>query len=723
MRITLSLQRLFGALAFTCLALAATWAGAADEAEKITYADHVQAIFRESCLICHNQNEKKSGLALDTYAAAMEGGSSGEVIFAGDLDSSRLWALINHDEQPYMPPNQDRIADAKLALVKRWIEGGALENAGAKAAVKKNASVALAGPVNTGRPEHPAMPEGLWKQPVVQTARPGAVTALAASPWAPVVAVSGEQQVALYHSDSGRLLGILPFPEGVPYVLRFSRDGSLLLAAGGRGSYSGCAVLFDVKTGNRVAKVGDELDAVLAADVSPDLSKVALSGPLRLIRIYDTNSGEKLFEIKKHTDWVYALEFSPDGVLLATSDRSNGLFVWEADTARQYLDLRGHTGGITDLAWRPDSNVLASASLDGTVKLWEMTEGKTIKSWAAHGGGVQCVEYTHDGRLATAGRDKTAKLWDGDGKQLLEFPGFPEPALEVTFTHDGQRVVAGDWSGQIHMWEAADGKPVADLLRNPPSLAMVLEAAQAKFNTAQAAAQQAQAELTAVQQAAAEKAQAAQLASDQAAAAATAAQQAQTARAAAEQAVQNAGNASKTAGDALAAAQAAQAQAAQAAAEAARSLEEKTAAAKAAAEALAQAATDAQPAKQAAEQAEAERLKAAEAANQTAAAAKQAADALAVTTVALQQAQAAKQAADQDLATKTAAAQAAAAKMAADKAAADKLAADKAELDKQIAAKQDPAAAALAASDAAKAELDQAAADKAAFEQSGVKYE
>jgi len=535
-------RRLLGGFSLACLVLTATVAGAADEAKpagdapKITYADHVQAIFREHCLICHNQNEKKSGLALDTYAATMEGGSSGEVVFAEDLDSSRLWALVNHDEQPYMPPNQNRIADAKVDLIKRWIEGGALENAGAKAAVKKTSSLALSGPVGTGRPENPAMPEGLLKQPVVTSSQPGAVTALASSPWAPVVAVAGEKQIILYHSDSGRLLGVLPFPEGVPYVVRFSRDGSLLLAAGGRGAHSGCAVLFDVKTGNRVAKVGDELDAVLAADVSPDRSLIALSGPQRLIRIFSTETEEKLFEIKKHTDWVYAIEFSPDGVLLATADRANGLFVWEADTARQYLDLRGHTAAVCDVAWRPDSNVLASGSMDGTVKLWEMMEGKALKSWAAHGGGVQCVEYTHDGRLATAGRDKTAKIWDGDGKPLLQFPPFPEPSLEVTFTHDGQRVVAGDWSGQIRMWEAADGKPVADLPRNPPTLEMVLAAAQAKFNAAQAAAQKAQAELAAIQQSATEKAKAAQAAAEQAAASATAAQQAEAARTAAEQA-------------------------------------------------------------------------------------------------------------------------------------------------------------------------------------------
>ena len=42
------------------------------------------------------------------------------------------------------------------------------------------------------------MPEGLFRQPVVHTARAGAITALAASPWAPLIAVAGQKQVLLY---------------------------------------------------------------------------------------------------------------------------------------------------------------------------------------------------------------------------------------------------------------------------------------------------------------------------------------------------------------------------------------------------------------------------------------------------------------------------------------------------------------------------------------------
>ena len=44
-------------------------------AAKVTYDDHVKPIFREHCLSCHNQEQKKGGLALDNYAATMAGGA------------------------------------------------------------------------------------------------------------------------------------------------------------------------------------------------------------------------------------------------------------------------------------------------------------------------------------------------------------------------------------------------------------------------------------------------------------------------------------------------------------------------------------------------------------------------------------------------------------------------------------------------------------------------
>src|SRR5205807_315509 len=139
---------------------------------------------------------------------------------------------------------------------------------------------------------------------VKDPARPHPVTALATSPWAPLAAVAGHEKIYLYDLAKRAPAGELAFPEGIPYVLRFSRTGDLLLAAGGKPVQSGKAVLFDVRTGQRVATIGEERDLVLAADITPDGKLIALGGPGKVVRVYSTADGKLVYEIKKHTDWI-----------------------------------------------------------------------------------------------------------------------------------------------------------------------------------------------------------------------------------------------------------------------------------------------------------------------------------------------------------------------------------------------------------------------------------
>ncbi len=443
---------------------------------KVTFDEHIKPIFREKCLTCHNQGDAKGGLALDSFSALMQGGGSGEVVYDGDAESSRLWQLVAHEDTPVMPPKQDKIAQAKIDLIRDWINGGLLENAGSKAKKKKASPLAFAG-ASTGKPEgEAAMPESVLQQPVVLSDRGAAASAIAASPWAPLVAVAGQRQIVLYNTDSGELVGILPFPEGLVHSLRFSRDGSFIIAGGGEDAALGIVAVYDVKTGDRLTVVGDELDTVLGSDVNDRMTRIALGGPQKMLRIYDLADGELLFDIKKHTDWICDVAYSPDGVLLASCDRAAGLMVWEAETGRNYLNLTDHKAGINALAWRDDSNVLASASDDGTVKLWEMNEGKVIKSINAHGGGVVDVAFDHQGQLITCGKDRRVKLWDATGNQKVVFPAMPEQVLEVTVSHDSSRIIAGDWTGQVISWPQEKPEENAQPLpSNPPSLEQRIE--------------------------------------------------------------------------------------------------------------------------------------------------------------------------------------------------------------------------------------------------------
>ena len=479
-RLTHSLLRLGKALMLTqCLWLVSP----SSAQEKVTYTDHVLPLIEANSAKCHNPDKKKGDLDLSTYSAALKGGGSGALFVSGNPDSSKLIMVLTHSEEPSMPPNKPPLPEKELAVFKKWISGGLLESSGSKAIAAARPSVDLTLKVSTsGKPDGPPpMPPELSVEPVLHTTRGYAVNGLAASPWAPLLAVAGQKQVLLYNTTNLDLIGILPFTDGQPSEVKFSRSGKLLLAAGGHGAKSGRVILWNVESGERIATVGSEYDTVLATDITPDQSRVAIGGTDRLVKIYSTKTGELEHKIKKHTDWVVALAFSPNGEMLATADRNGGITVWDADNAQELFTTLGHKGAVTALNWRSDSRLLASSSEDGTAKLWESTEGKQARTWNAHSGGALSIAYSQDGQFVTCGRDGSVVTWSSDGSKLKTFEFSGEMALRGAWSHDGARVFASDFAGRVAAWDAKTARRVGDLDTNPLPLREQLAAAEKRL--------------------------------------------------------------------------------------------------------------------------------------------------------------------------------------------------------------------------------------------------
>ena len=49
-------------------------------------------------------------------------------------------------------------------------------------------------------------------------------------------------------------------------------------------------------------------------------------------------------------------------------------------------------------------------------------------------------------------------------------------------SHDGSRIIAGDWSGEISVWQTSDGKKIGSLGGNPPQLSARLAQAISQKN-------------------------------------------------------------------------------------------------------------------------------------------------------------------------------------------------------------------------------------------------
>jgi WD40 repeat protein len=227
-------------------------------------------------------------------------------------------------------------------------------------------------------------------------------------------------------------------------------------------------VLFDVRTGNRLAVLGEERDIVLAADLSADGKLVALGGPGKVVKVYTVADAKLLYEIKKHNDWITALEFSPDGTRLATGDRAGSIFLWEAATGGTFGSLADHKDSITSLSWRGDGQLLASGSEDGQLIVWNVADGFPVATVAkAHlpkpvpgiygvvPGGVLSVQFASDGRIVTVGRDSTIRTWTADGKPKAASPVNDALLTKIAVSADAKLIVAGDYQGKVLVWDGA----------------------------------------------------------------------------------------------------------------------------------------------------------------------------------------------------------------------------------------------------------------------------
>jgi hypothetical protein len=432
------------------------------------FNDHIKPILRQHCLKCHGDDKQEADINLQAYAALLRGGSVGKIVVAGRASQSLLFqAITNSDDDARMPANSPPLSAAKIAMIRKWIDTGLRQSSSSKSMAKAR-DLTFTPAANAGaKPDGPpAMPNKLPTVETPKVKRPLPILAMDTSPWAPLLAVAAQQHVRLIHTETEKELGRLAFPEGLPHVIRFSRDGAVLMVAGGRSVESGRVVLFDVRTGKRLAEIGDELDAVLAADLSPDQRLVALGGTGRIVKVYSTTDGRLLYKIEKHTDWITTVGFSPDGSKLATADRTGVIKLWDAKSGGILLNLAEHKAAVRAIDWRSDSKLLASAGEDGRLIWWDVTDGFPANSkpnahppqrpdgvYGRIPNGVLACRFDREGNLVTTGRDQVVRLWASDGTQKKTFTIESGIPISSSIANAGRTIISGDSAGGVRFWK------------------------------------------------------------------------------------------------------------------------------------------------------------------------------------------------------------------------------------------------------------------------------
>lgn len=305
--------------------------------------------------------------------------------------------------------------------------------------------------------------------------------------WAIVVRAGS---ITLWDLEAGQQVRHLDYEGELVYVLKYSRDGTMLAS----GASDGQIRLWDPATFEPILTIDGHALSVHGLEFSPDGRTLASAGHDGVSKLWDPVTGHLRATLGGHLACVRDVALSPDGKTLYSGSEDRTVGVWgnspsslrETQPSIPSYTLAGHAGAVSAVAFDPNGRLLASAGeLDKSIRIWDFETREAIATLEGHQLAPRYVGFTRSGQLLSSGADTTIRVWDIETRQQkMLLQGHSRYVSTFDVSADGKWLVSGaedkQGGGELFIWDLKSGELRAELRHTKSGLISTLLGAKAE---------------------------------------------------------------------------------------------------------------------------------------------------------------------------------------------------------------------------------------------------
>jgi WD40 repeat protein len=249
-----------------------------------------------------------------------------------------------------------------------------------------------------------------------------------------LLAAAGYKSLTIWTCTSGRYKPLLEEVNETSRCVAFSADGRTLAI----GTDNGSIRLLDMPGGHERAVLRGHDGIVRSVAFSPDARRLVSTSEGRSIMLWDAKNGIAVGPLQLDRagyNMVLFAAFSADGRHVAVGEASSeaeDVTLLDSETGQVSNRLIGHDSGVQALAFSPDGRTLATAGQDRSIKLWDWAHANPPITLNDGVGLVKSLAFSHDGALlAFGGDDQALRVWDVAHRKSLVVGRFPRPNSDV----------------------------------------------------------------------------------------------------------------------------------------------------------------------------------------------------------------------------------------------------------------------------------------------------